>query len=155
VIGTIKFSMRGSCWQLIRTKRSFLICRPVFGNTPGHNHRMADCVEGICAVSNIYIAETQVRHQRFGLRAIPAIQEFTDLPYKRSFAGSSESRNFRFYNILSKGHPFTQQKSRITFSGNPAIFFKIRGFPHLPHDGFGFFCFVILEHDKIKSQGLF
>jgi hypothetical protein len=62
------------------------------------------------------------------------------MPFKRSLmavrnSGHSESTD----RILSKGHPFTQQKSRITFSGNPAIFFKIRGFPPLPHDGFGIY----------------
>jgi hypothetical protein len=40
--------------------------------------------------------------------------------------------------LLSEGQAFAQQKSRITFSGNPAIFFKTRGFPNPSHDGFGF-----------------
>jgi hypothetical protein len=47
------------------------------------------------------------------------------------------------------------KKSRITFPGNPAIFFKIRSFPSPTHDGFGIFLYIIVDHGSVKkSRGI-
>jgi hypothetical protein len=50
---------------------------------------------------------------------------------------------------------FRPKKSQITFSGNPAIFFKIRSFPSPPHGGFGIFYDLALDHDvAVMSRGI-
>jgi hypothetical protein len=99
-----------------------------FGDTPGLDHRMEMREAGSCAVSYVYLAETQVRHQRFGLRAIHAIREFTNLPYKRSFmavrnSGHSESTASHQKNTLlpnkKAGSPF--QATRLSFSRSAAF----------------------------------
>jgi hypothetical protein len=51
--------------------------------------------------------------------------------------------------------PLPNKKSRITFSGNPAIFFKIHGFPSLLHSRFGIFLYNVFAHGAVKlSRGI-
>ena len=50
---------------------------------------------------------------------------------------------------------FAHKKSRITFSGNPAISFKIHGFPSLLHSRFGIFLYINVIHGSAElSRGI-